>query len=137
MAQAKNDTPKNAAPLDDKAQAKSDAEDQKYGPVAQDQRTTDDLIQKPGDKVELHDSQVRAFARTRGLELPAKGRLSAARAGEIKQAFADEWKAATEVFDRRVARLQNEWDKATAHLTPYAEDAAAGTAAKQAEAPVK
>jgi len=128
---------KNDSPRSDADKAKANAEDQKYGPVAQDQRTTDDLIQKPGDKVELHDSQVRAFARTRGLELPAKGRLSGARVGEIKSAFADEWKAATEVFDRRVARLQNEWDKATAHLTPYTEDAAAGTAPKQAEAAAK
>jgi hypothetical protein len=108
--------------------------DQKFGPVAQDQRTTDDVIQKP-EKAELHNSQVRAFARTRGLELPAKGRLSGDRVGEIKQVFADEWKAATDTFERRIARLQGEWDKATAHLVPYTEDQAAGTAPKQAEAP--
>lgn len=89
--------------------------------VPQDQRTTDDLIQKPS-KTELHDSQVRAFARTRGLELPAKGRLSKERTAAIKQAFADEWTAATGTFDRRIARLQGEWDKATGHLTPYLED---------------
>jgi hypothetical protein len=90
------------------------------------------VIQKH-NKTELHDSQVRAFARTRGLDLPVKGRLSGQRVGEIKQVFADEWKAATDVFERRVARLQNEWDKATAHLVPYTEDAQAGTAPKQAE----
>ena len=90
----------------------------------------DEVIVKP-ENTELHDSQVRAYARTRGLDLPAKGRLSKAREGEIKASFKDEWDAATGVFERRIKRLQNEWDKATAHLTPYLTDASAGSAPTQ------
>jgi len=119
---AKNET---AAP----AKAET-ADDQKFGAVAVEPADDADVIVKP-ESTELHDSQVRAFARTRGLDLPTRGRLSAARAGEIKKVFADEWDAATGVFDRRIKRLQNEWDKATASLVPYTADANASTAPTQ------
>jgi hypothetical protein len=90
----------------------------------------DDVIVKPAS-TDLHDSQVRAYARTRAMDLPTRGRLSKQREGEIKAAFADEWTAATGVFEKRIKRLQNEWDKATAHLVPYTVDASAGSAPTQ------
>jgi hypothetical protein len=121
MANAKSEAPAKPAEEEDA---------QRFGAVAVDPADGAEVIVKP-ESTELHDSQVRAFARTRGLDLPTRGRLSAARAGEIKKVFADEWDAATGVFDRRIKRLQNEWDKATASLVPYTADANASTAPTQ------
>jgi len=117
-------------PVQTKSDVKAAEDDQKFGAVESEPDANADVLVKPKDTT-LHDSQVRAFARTRGLDLPVRGRLSGQRAGEIKKVFADEWDAATGVFERRINRLQNEWDKATAHLTPYLADANALEAPKQ------